>query len=132
MQLLNGNDCPTGCLIDGHWGQYGVDRLIDFAADLGWEPEREGDRILLDVARQRLANMGPRLGDFDQHEWITFHGKDHDEDYEADIIEQVIWLSEEIEDWLNNQLPDAATDLGFRFEWYDGEFFLTNMEDDDG
>ena len=53
IELLNGGGwADTGCWIDGHWGQYGPDRLISIAVTQGWE--LEGDDAALAAARAHL------------------------------------------------------------------------------
>lgn len=120
-----------GCYIDGHWGQYGADRLVQLAVELGWTPSDDEERILVNVANERIANMGPRLGEFDQQPWIEHKGYDAFDpdppDYESEILEAVIELSTRIEDDLNNDHMPA----GLRCGWVDGEFFIeTDGEDE--
>lgn len=100
-----------GCWIDGHWGQYGPDRLIDIAIAEGWEPE--GAEELVTCAQARLGDIGTSRDTFErlceQFEHMT----------EADVLEAIVELSEEAETYLNTLVPDSHL-----FGWHDGEFFL--------
>lgn len=96
---------PTdaGCWIDGHWGQFGVARLVQIAEENGYT-----DAGLIDLASRHLAAMGPStapdLTD-DEHE-ILSDGAD------------------EVEAWLNEHIAPE----GYSFGWQDGEFFLQSAE----
>lgn len=132
ITLLNGTEVDSGCLIDGHWGQYATDRLVQLALDCGWEPMTRRDRLLAECARARIHNMGPNLGDmgdalvayFDWHNGDRTVGPIYDEpaDIEDRVLEFIIELADDAEDWLNNQIPEPNP--GWAFGWHDGEFYL--------
>lgn len=97
------NDTPAipGCWIDGHWGQYGPDRMAEIASSFGrvpWEP--------IDDVRvcRRLAELADSR---DQRctwiFWEYFHGAD-----------------DRTLEWLNDN-----TTNGF-WSWHDGELFLVS------
>lgn len=90
----------AGCWIDGHWGQYGIARVIDIAVSHGWD-DAEAD----DLATRHLASIGPSSAP----------------DLTNDEFERLVAAADDAEIWLNEHVaPD-----GFYFEWSDGEFFLT-------
>jgi hypothetical protein len=98
----------TGCVIDGHWGQYGTARMIDIAAQCGYvdpataPPFAQND--IVDVARRHLASIGPS-----DSEPIADH--EH---------EELAWTVDDVEMWMNEHLAP----VGHSFGWHDGEFFL--------
>lgn len=135
----------AGCWVDGHWGQYAVAHMVNRAEELGYGRDltsQESERLLflkglanetsrmgvdnaeeldslralrdakevIDLADRHLASMGPStspgLTD-DEHEALSDA---------ADSVEQ----------WLN----DNVTPEGYHFEWLDGEFYLTEDEDE--
>jgi hypothetical protein len=93
----------AGCWIDGHWGQYGVARMVELAVAHGFD-----DGELHDIAARHLASMSPSdVPGLTDDEWQTM----------ADSVDHV-------EDWMTgNVAPD-----GFSFGWHDGEFFLQSDE----
>lgn len=98
MSTTKADPNDAGCWIDGHWGQYAVARMIEIAADLGYQDSA------VDIAARHLASMGPS----DSPD-IT------DEQYE-----DMLWAADEVEYWLNENVAPE----GFSFGWYEGEFFL--------
>ena len=97
---VNGRTAKFGCYIDGHWGQYGIDRLPYVAELFGIDvSERPADfRVLADN-----AESGPEI----DHYWDAYHA-----------------VAQDIEYALN-----AATQGGL-WSWIDGEFYLSSWEDD--
>lgn len=51
--IVNNVATPTGCYVDGHWGQYGPDHLADRATEFDWEPAEWHDdpRVIRKVER---------------------------------------------------------------------------------
>ncbi len=48
IELLNGLGwAELGCWIDGHWGQYGPDRLVSIAVMHGWDVSPDDDELVL-------------------------------------------------------------------------------------
>jgi hypothetical protein len=100
--LTNGTSVELGCYIDGHWGQYGPDRLADVAESLlGDVATPAADTIR--VARERI-DAG---------------------DYDGDHLEILNDAADELE-----QLLNGATPASFVWHWHDGEFFLSPLCDD--
>jgi hypothetical protein len=96
---VNGHAVEPGCWVDGHWGQYGPDRLAEIADGLGWLPQSlEDDPRGLRVIADALSDAG-----YDHNYW-----------------ERHIEAADGIETWLNDH---TATD-GYSWGWYDGEFYL--------
>lgn len=93
---------PTdaGCWVDGHWGQYAVARMVELAADHGYD-----DGEVVGLARRHLASAGPSVAP----------------DLSDDEHEQLSWAADEVEAWMNEHVAPA----GFYFEWSEGEFFLS-------
>lgn len=120
IELLNGGGwADTGCWIDGHWGQYGPDRLISIAVTQGWELEGD-DAALAQIAFTRLDEIGPRG---DEAERLVQAFADEHDVLDCDVFTFLVELADEAETWLNDQCPE-----GFAFGWYDGEFFLQPNE----
>lgn len=94
---VNGIEAETGCWIDGHEGWRAVGLLCSIAADFGWKPGSELDEGAL-----------------------TYFGDTDREDH-GELLERVIDMADEAEDWLNDHTPD-----GFLWRWFDGEFFLSH------
>lgn len=90
------SELSTGCWIDDRWGHYSSARLIQIAADLGWDDE---DAIY-------LAS-------------VYF---DHNNEMTADESQQVYDAATDAEDWLNENIAKP----GFMMSWKDGEFFYMN------
>ena len=97
---INGHEVSAGCIIDGHWGQYGSDRLAEIAYGLGWRADcTSADPRLC----RNIADMFAELGDTDREvEWWQCH-------YDS---------FERVESWLNDHAE------GCRVEWVDGECFI--------
>lgn len=102
---VNGHDCEVGCWIDGHWGQYGPDRLIQIGMELGYEPiaTLSCDGVLIRVAQRRANQTMPDLDDLLDEYRACRAGID--EPTEADMLDHVIEVSEDIEKWLNDHTP---------------------------
>ena len=111
----------AGCWIDGHWGQYGTDRLVQIASAWGFVGSGdERDRLLITYCSQRverdeataLAALLPLMtpDERDAAEW--------------QIAEEVYSLADDAESWLN----EHAAPEGYSFGWHDGEFFLWSTE----
>jgi hypothetical protein len=99
---LNGHNIEPGCYVDGHWGQYGTDRLAEIAEGHGWTPESP-------YKNPRFLRAEAEKCDEDnvQHDlWEMFH--------EAD---------DAIIDWLNDHTIDGV------WGWDDGELFLRTAKD---
>ena len=114
LELLTKPDAnDMGCWIDGHWGQYGVARMVDIADGYGFgdpaSPLSTHETIVIShLARWHMAAMMPSSSlelNEEQWEWLMDA---------ADMVEQ--WLNE-------NVAPE-----GFSFGWHDGEFFLWSTE----
>jgi hypothetical protein len=105
---------PTdaGCWIDGHWGGYGVARMIEIAAAHGFvDHAAEPPFATLDcvsIAQRHLAAMGPSTEEAPSWE-------------EIENMEQA---SDDVESWLNSHVAPE----GYSFGWHDGEFFLWSDE----
>lgn len=101
----------AGCWIDGHWGQYGIARMIQIAAEHGYS-----DRAPVDIPAERLAeihlaSMGPSTTPgLTDSQW-----------------EDMTWAADGVELWMNENVAPE----GYHFEWSDGEFFLSADDDDD-
>lgn len=107
--VVNGHEAPPGCYIDGHWGQYGPDRLADIAEGFGWhatDPSND-PRYWRSVAVW-LYDNGYGVSDAEPAAWERLH--------EA---------ADRIEAWLNEH-----TEGDFVWSWEDGEFFLMPYNDD--
>lgn len=89
----------AGCWIDGHWGQYGVARMVELAQGHGYS-----DSEVTDLAARKQAAMGPS----------DAPGLSDDEE------EHLSDAADEVENWLNENVAPE----GYSFGWYDGEFFL--------
>lgn len=99
---IKAHSADAGCWIDGHWGQYGIARMVEMARGHGYS-----DAEVCDLASRHIRTMGgsdaPELTT-DEHEALGFA---------ADAVEA----------WLNQFVaPD-----GYGFEWDDGEFFLREL-----
>lgn len=105
--LVNGQPAELGCYVEGHWGQYGPDRLAEIAEGFGLEfaEETEDPRYWRAVADR----------------W-TDEGRD---DMAGDAWTMHVEVAESIETWLNN-----VTTPGHIWHWHDGEFFLSSICDD--
>ena len=114
VTLKSGQTMEPGCFIDGHWGQYGIARMIEIAADMGWtdkaaEPGLGQQKDGIKLAMRKLASMSPSDSD--------------SEDLTDSEEEELIWAADDAEAWLNEQTPE-----GYSWGWQDGEFFLSSAE----
>lgn len=103
MTIIKALPKDAGCYVDGHWGQYGVSRVIDVAAGFGFD-----DAEALDLASRHMALYGPSSAPE-----LT------DDDWDS-----LIWASERAEQWLNDNIAPQDHYFG----WYDGEFFLQSVD----
>ncbi len=103
----------TGCWIDGHWGHYGIARLIDIAQDNGFE--------ISDLDESAVWTYRNNIENFYDEQTGEFHN----------AFEWTLIVSEDAEEWLNKNVARP----GFMFGWSDGEFFYMDVswwsEDDD-
>lgn len=93
-----------GCYVAGHWGQYGVARMVAMAEDHGYPDER----VKL-LARKKIDSMQPSaaVGLTDGEE------------------EELSDAADKVEEWLNvNVAPEDHS-----FGWHDGEFYLWSDDD---
>lgn len=93
-----------GCYVDGRWGQYGPARVIQIACNYGY------DDTFLIAANRKLNQMG---GNSNYKNYITDNKEEH-----------LIWVSEQAEQWLNENVSDPNHSWG----WHDGEFFYQSTE----
>jgi hypothetical protein len=104
----------AGCWIDGHWGQYGIARMIEIASLHGYvDPATTppfAQQDIVEIARRHLASMGPYT--------------EGDDGISDDEHEQLSWTYDDVEAWMN----DNVAPEGFSFGWHDGEFFLWSNE----
>ncbi len=103
----------TGCWIDGHWGHYGIARLVDIAQDNGFE--------ISDLDESAVWAYRNNIENFYDEQTGEFHN----------AFEWTLAVSEDAEEWLNEHIARP----GFYFGWHDGEFFYMATgwwsEDDD-
>lgn len=95
----------AGCWIDGHWGQYGITRLIEIANGHGFPLSPEDE----------TAVETYNAGDFD----FESDGQVYD------AADWVVQVGDDAEAWLNENVAPE----GFSFGWHDGEFFLWSTAD---
>lgn len=98
-QIVKFNPEDAGCLIDGHWGQYGVARMVQIANSHGYE-----GWSVVSLADQKLLSMSPS-----EHEPLS----DTQEEF-------LSGAADEVEMWMNENLAPE----GYSFYWEDGEFGL--------
>jgi len=99
------HEFSTGCWIDGHWGHYGVARLVDIAQDLGMEISSLDESAVWAYRNNEERFQDEQTGEYhDASEWLFSQGG----------------LGDEAEEWLNENIAKP----GFSFGWSDGEFFL--------
>jgi len=111
---VNGETAEPGCYIDGHWGQYGPDRLAEIC-----------EQFDLDVT-----------DDIDPRRWRFLAESDDPDDIAYEVIpglrtkpisQDDAWERHtESADTLENMLNDVTE--GGHWSWEDGEFFLTQTE----
>lgn len=104
MTITKASSTDAGCWIDGHWGQYGVARMIEIAAEHGY--------VNPDIAQLANAKMFECA-----HPGACLLTDSEDETLE-DVCDSVV-------DWLN----ENVTPEGCSFNWFEGEFFLNSHED---
>lgn len=147
MPQCNGHPVEPACYIEGHWGQYGLDRMAEIAEAFGWEPLTPMHDPRVQRQAADAADEAGRAEQAAQHwEW---HAR----------------AADDIEDWLNEHTPPTcphcgramfatsdgfyrhvdypnavmaakiecitATDTPVRWiwEWHEGEFYLTELEE---
>lgn len=99
----------TGCWIDGHWGHYGVARLVDIAQDYGMEISGLDESALWAYRNNEDEFQDEQTGEYhNAADWMLMQGG----------------LADEAEDWMNNNVAYE----GFSFGWNDGEFFYMGNE----
>jgi len=101
---INGQPVILGCHIDGHWGQYAVDRLADIAEVFGWQPASTDDDPR---ALRQFAETADECN------------KSHS------FWEQYTCAADDILDWLNDRAEGCVV------MWEDGELFIDETTDDD-
>ena len=116
VPFTNGDAGEPGCWIDGHWGQYGADRLIAIALNEGWILSTTRNTAIADCALGRLDDIGTRGEAFESA--VAKAGLT-----EEDVYGYIIDLADEAEEYLNTLVPDTHA-----FGWHDGEFFLWPVE----
>jgi hypothetical protein len=99
----------TGCIIDSHWGHYGVARLVDIAQEYGME--------ISDLDEEAVWAYRNNMEEFQDEATGEFHSAP------GWIFDQG-GLGDEAEDWLNENVAKE----GFSFGWNDGELFYMNDE----
>lgn len=92
----------TGCWIDGHWGQWGITRLIEIAKEYGFVTQEDDE----------LALFNYRQGD----DGFIYDGQLRSA---SDWILSQGGLGDAAEEWLNKNIADE----GFAFGWHESEFF---------
>lgn len=95
----------TGCVIDGHWGQYGIARLVGIAECYGYD-----DEVIIGIANRKMEEC-ERPG-VDNN--IT--------------IDEEEWLSDAADD-LDAIMNKNAAPEGYSFGWHDCEYYLFSNED---
>lgn len=104
-EIIKAGPNHAGCWVDGHWGVYGVTRVIDIATGHGWDGVTATHQEAIDCYS----------GDRDTCEGAV---------YGCGCPGIVVDLADGAEQWLNdNCAPD-----GYSFGWHDGEFFLWSDE----
>lgn len=96
-----------GCYVEGHWGQYGIARVVQIAcAEYEW-PNPDA----ADLADRHLASMGPST----------------EPDLSADEFDLLVSAADDAEAWLNKHVSAE----GYAWGWDDGEFFYGPIETDE-
>lgn len=158
MPIVNGHQAETGCYVDGHWGQYGPDRLAEQAEAFGWPSTEDDDpRWWRTVAQALDDGLPPPEGTPDG---IDAAGAWERHSESADDIER--WLNDNtavmckncghplvydhgIDEYRHhplghsddsrdcpaeNQNGERADPQHYVWHWSDGEFFLSPICDD--
>jgi hypothetical protein len=100
-----GRPQDPGCWIDGRWGQYAPDRLVEICREFGMQVSDANDPKVHRAKAERREQMGKKV--LACASWEQFH-----------------WATEVLERRLN-----AAT-KGGRWQWEDGELFLRPVDGD--
>lgn len=95
----------AGCWIDGHWGQYGLAKMVEIAAGYGFGDDNAYDELMVWIAKRHLEEC--------RHPGVDLRITDD----EHEILSQ---SADAVEKWLN----DNVAPKGYGFGWHDGEFFL--------
>jgi len=101
---VNGNECESGCWIDGHWGQYGPIRQIEIT-----------DQLLETEFMDQLCMLTAEFVPENSH---SAYPK-----VDMDDVENIFDVSDRAEEALNAATPDD-----FSWGWHDGEYFLWSQE----
>lgn len=97
----------AGCIIDGHWGQYGVARMVEIASEHGYgQSENKGREYdIFCLSDRKLAEL--------RSSSYPYPLTDEEEEKLSDAADSVeLWMNENI-------APE-----GYQFGWEDGEFFF--------
>lgn len=132
VTLHSGAQVGVGCVVDGWWGQYAPARLVRFAADVGWVPPGEFWSQIFRFANAHLNEVGGGPdSELVAQEVAIWYNANHDDAIDQFMLfEWLYWLADHVENWLNSQLPVGPDgDPLFVFEWVDGEFFLSPVEE---
>lgn len=114
MVKVGDNNVETGCYVADSYGQYSINAMLEFVADA-----LLGTEFTKDIP---LREDGSKYGTYaDGGPWSGINGTDKD----AEIIETISDLGDKAEQALNK-----ATEYGFHWEWFDGNFILTEDEED--
>jgi len=101
---INGHAVEAGCYIDGHWGQYGPDRMADLAE--GWGAFEDGALPDPRVIRN-LIDASIDGGAFEQSDRI------------ARLWDSYHYAFEDVERWIEDHADACYVD------WEDGEWFVS-------
>jgi len=109
MITVNGQEADPGCFIDGHWGQYGSDRLAEVCEEFDLNvPWHDDPRHWRQVAEAESEEDSPaRTAMKPEDAWQRHH---------------------EAADTLLDKLNDVTS--GGYWTWQDGELFLAQTEVD--
>lgn len=106
----------SGCIIDGHWGQYGASRLL-----------READDVLgTTFYADTLSEIERAIADADPADKFGMAN----ETPLGIMVDELIGceITSEAADEAEQALNDAT--VGGRWEWSDGEFFLIDLSEE--
>lgn len=96
-------DGSDGCIVPGHWGQYGTAMVVTLARDYGFS-----DMLIVPLAELHM------------HE-CTYPHRDLLTDEAKELLSE---SDDNVVSWLNTWVAMP----GFQFGWYDGEFFYMTDE----
>ncbi len=117
--LTNGTECETGCVIDGHWGNYGLARMLEITDDiLGTAFHAEAATL--------YANTPPIIIVPTSDGFSYKDGPLPTEPWDGFTFEFLNEIADDAESALNDATPE-----GFVWHWHDGEFFASPICDDD-